>query len=191
VTVLNQIDTNPFAEIPLIILNFARMEKMIIDNDVLFTRVEDLLLQGKKVTIPVKGYSMLPFIRGERDLVELEHVELSGLRAMDIVLFHYGGRYVLHRVTAVSDGRVDIQGDGVVSGCEHCPPGRVIGRATAILRRGKRRVDPFGDSALGRVRLWHKLLPYRRYLLIIYRLLPWNWWILLQQLRERRSRVNK
>ena len=40
------------------------MDKMIIDNDTFFAGVLPLLDQGKRVTIPVKGSSMLPFIRG-------------------------------------------------------------------------------------------------------------------------------
>ena len=40
------------------------MDKMIIDNDTFFADVLRLLDQGKQVTIPVKGFSMLPFIRG-------------------------------------------------------------------------------------------------------------------------------
>ena len=48
------------------------MEKMVIDNDAFFADVLTVLDQGKRVTIPVKGYSMLPFIRGGKDLVVLE-----------------------------------------------------------------------------------------------------------------------
>ena len=48
------------------------MEKLIINNDILFSKVVELLKEDKTVTIPVKGVSMLPFIKGERDSVELE-----------------------------------------------------------------------------------------------------------------------
>ena len=163
------------------------MEKMVIDNEVLFGRVVELLGEGKQVTIPVKGYSMLPFIRGERDTVVLERAEAEALRPGDIVLFRYGGRYVLHRVIDVRDGVVYIQGDGVLQNQEHCPPGQIFGRVTTILRRGKRAVDPYSPRQMRRVRLWQRLQPCRRYLLIAFRLFPWNWWILFQQLRERKN----
>ena len=45
------------------------MEKMVIANDEFFVPVRQMLEEGHSVTIPVKGFSMLPFIRGERDLV--------------------------------------------------------------------------------------------------------------------------
>ena len=60
------------------------MDKMIIDNDTFFADVLQVLDQGKRVTIPVKGFSMLPFIRGTKDLVVLEKAG-GDLKADDIV----------------------------------------------------------------------------------------------------------
>ena len=98
------------------------MDKMIIDNDTFFADVLRLLDQGKQVTIPVKGFSMLPFIRGGKDLVVLEKAG-EVLRADDIVLFHVGpregGRYVMHRILSIDGDAVDIQGDGVPKIHEH------------------------------------------------------------------------
>ena len=53
------------------------MEKMTVNNEAFFGNVITLLRKGKKVTIPVKGTSMLPFIVGEVDLVVLEGVEAA------------------------------------------------------------------------------------------------------------------
>lgn len=53
------------------------MEKMTVNNEAYFGNVITLLRKGKKVTIPVKGTSMLPFIVGEVDLVVLEGVEAA------------------------------------------------------------------------------------------------------------------
>ena len=72
------------------------MRKLVIDNDELFGRVVELLQEGREVTIPSKGFSMLPFIRGERDLVVLERAD--EIKPGDIVLFRLDGRYILHRV---------------------------------------------------------------------------------------------
>ena len=65
------------------------MEKMVVDNDLFFSDVLQVLEQGRRVTIPVKGFSMLPFIRGTKDLVILEKAG-EDLKADDIVLFHVG-----------------------------------------------------------------------------------------------------
>jgi hypothetical protein len=153
------------------------MDKMIIDNDTFFADVLRLLDQGKRVTIPVKGLSMLPFIRGGKDLVVLEKAG-EVLEADDIVLFHVGprvgGRYVMHRILSMDGDAVDIQGDGVPETHEHVRRNQVIAKAVEILRGGKRRVDPYGPGQRRLVHFWQWLRPVRRYILFIYRHLPWN-----------------
>lgn len=152
------------------------MEKMVINNDVFFAHVIEVLDAGRRVTIPVKGYSMLPFIRGEKDLVELEKPQ--SLSVDDIVLFHMGpeegGRYVMHRIVGLDGDKVDIMGDGVPRNHEHVFRRQIYGRAVTILRGGTRPVDPYSPGELRKVHLWQRLRPFRRYILFIYRHLPWN-----------------
>ena len=153
------------------------MDKMIIDNDTFFADVLRMLEQGKQVTIPVKGFSMLPFIRGSKDLVVLEKAG-TDIRADDIVLFHVrprdGGRYVMHRVLSIDGDAVDIMGDGVPKNHEHVRRGQILAKAVKILRGGTRPVDPYSPGQLRMVHFWQWLLPVRRYILFIYRHLPWN-----------------
>ena len=153
------------------------MEKMTVDNDTFFTGVLQVLEQGRQATIPVKGFSMLPFIRGGKDLVVLEKAD-GPVKRDDIVLFHLGpadgGRYVMHRVIAVDGDEVDIMGDGVPKNREHVRRDRILTKATTILRDGKRAVDPYSPGQLRLVRFWQWLRPVRRYILFIYRHLPWN-----------------
>ena len=153
------------------------MDKMIIDNDTFFADVLRLLDQGKRVTIPVKGLSMLPFIRGGKDLVVLEKAG-ADLKADDIVLFHLGpqegGRYVMHRILSIDGDAVDIMGDGVLKAHEHVRRNQILAKAVEILRGGKHPVDPYAPSQLRLVHFWQGLLPVRRYILFIYRHLPWN-----------------
>jgi hypothetical protein len=153
------------------------MEKMVIDNDTFFADVVEVLREGKQVTIPVKGFSMLPFIRGSKDLVVLERVG-EDLKADDIVLFHVGpmdgGRWVMHRILAVDGDAVDIMGDGVPYAHEHVHRKQIVAKAVTILRSGKRPVDPYSPCQKRLVHFWQRLLPVRRYLLFIYRHLPWN-----------------
>lgn len=163
---------------------FGILQKLIINNDELFGRVVEVLRSGRQVTIPVKGYSMLPFIRGEKDLVVLEPVcggsvndaesVDSDLRKGDIVLFHYSGRYILHRVVAIDGDSVEIQGDGVVRNREHCDLQHIYGRVVKILRCGEKAVNPYSAWQKFLLWWWNLLLPGRRYLLAVYRRLPWN-----------------
>ena len=153
------------------------MEKMIIDNDTFFADVLQVLDHGKRVTIPVKGFSMLPFIRGGKDLVVLEKPGMD-LKVDDIVLFHLGpregGRYVMHRILSIDGDAVDIMGDGVPKNHEYVRRDQILARAVEILRGGKRPVDPYGPGQIRLVRFWQWLRPVRRYILLIYRHLPWN-----------------
>ena len=153
------------------------MEKMILNNDTFFADVLRVLAEGKRVTIPVKGFSMLPFIRGSKDLVVLEKAS-GDLKADDIVLFHLGpaegGRYVMHRILSVDGEKVDIMGDGVPKNHEHVRKDQILAKAVTILRSGKRPVDPYSPGQLRLVHFWQRLRPVRRYLLFIYRHLPWN-----------------
>ena len=144
------------------------MEKLVISNDVFFAEVIRMLREGRRVTIPVKGVSMLPFIRGGKDSVILEPVENAGtLAAGDIVLFRFEGRYILHRIRKISGGTAEIRGDGAVSS-EHCPLQNIYGRVVTILKKGRVPVSPCGRGYKLKVALWNSL-PLRRYILAIYR----------------------
>ena len=150
---------------------------MVIDNDAFFADVLTVLDQGKRVTIPVKGYSMLPFIRGGKDLVVLEKAG-DVLKADDIVLFHIGptngGRYVMHRILSIDGDKVDIMGYGVPYNHEHVRRSQILAKAVEIVRAGKHPVDPYAPGQLRLVHFWQWLRPVRRYILFIYRHLPWN-----------------
>ena len=159
------------------------MEKLVINNDEFFGRVLEHLDRGQSVTIPVKGFSMLPFIRGEKDLVVLERPSRP-YRVGDIVLFRYAGRYVMHRILSIDGQSVVIMGDGVLENTEKVTPEDIYGRVTEIQRSGRRKLDPDSRFQTFRSRTWRKLLPVRRYLLYIYRHLPWNWFWLRRQYRQ-------
>ena len=147
--------------------------KMVVNNDEFFAQVLSRLDEGLTATIPVKGYSMLPFIRGGKDLVILEKAT-GDIVKDDIVLFRYGGRYVMHRVLSAGGGKYDIQGDGVWLGHEYPKREKILAKAVTILRAGKKPVDPYSPGQLRMVHAWQRLGRFRRYILFIYRHLPWN-----------------
>lgn len=150
-----------------------------INNEELFGKVLELLREGRQVTIPVKGSSMLPFIREGKDLVVLEGLgkgEEAGLnheiRRGDIVLFRYSGKYIMHRVLRVSGDVAFIQGDGVLKYKEKCGLEHIYGRVVKILRNGVKEVDPSSCAQRFFWNLWLLISPLRRYLLGVYRRLP-------------------
>lgn len=155
-------------------------DNKIVRNGLFFSEVTRLLKSGQTVTIPVKGCSMLPFIRGDRDAVVLEGIE-SGTpegrsrieaKVGDIVLFLYEGRHIMHRIIASDGDRLRIQGDGIIANEEHCLRKDVFGKVVTILRKKSMQIDPYSPQMIRRLAVWNVLKPIRRYLLAIIRRIP-------------------
>ena len=132
-----------------------------------------MLREGHSVILRPRGNSMLPFIHGQYDNVKLE--KLSEVKVGDIVLAEVAvDRFVLHRVFEKDGSYLTLMGDGNYSGVEHCTEKDVIGTVTEIIRHNGRRIDPYSRSEMRLARAWRRIMPLRRYLLGVYRRLPWN-----------------
>ena len=137
------------------------MRKVTLPNEVLLEEAATLLDEGREVCFVPKGNSMLPFIRGGKDSVVLK--KKSPVEVGDIALVRLPeSRYVMHRVVKVRPEEVVLMGDGNCKGQERCHPADVLG-VVAYIVKGERQVRP------GKARLWRVLLPFRRYILAIYR----------------------
>ena len=127
-----------------------------------------LVGEGVSVTFPVNGRSMLPFIVGGVDSVVL--VKPETLKVGDVVLAQVeGGRYVVHRIVCLDGDAVTLMGDGNLAGREHCRLVDVRARATHVVGKGgkKRSLDSLRSRLAAKI--WHAVLPFRRWLLAIYR----------------------
>ena len=80
----------------------------------------------------------------------------------------------MHRILSIDGDAVDIMGDGVPKTHEHVRRNQICAKAVEILRGGKRAVDPYSPGQLRLVHFWQRLRPVRRYILFVYRHLPWN-----------------
>ena len=145
------------------------MNKVVVPNSILLGEVKSMLAEGKDVVIPTKGNSMLPFIRGGRDSVNLRL--LDTLEVGDIVLAEIReGVYVLHRVFAVDGDSVTLKGDGNLRNVEKCRRSDIAGTALCILKENGREVDCRGRKAMRRARAWRTMPTlFRRVFLGIYR----------------------
>ena len=144
---------------------------MKIANEILVPELARLLAEEKEVRFTPSGNSMRPFIEGNRDSVILTPLNRSP-RPGDILLVRAaqpGGQatYVLHRLVRIERDEqgelLVLQGDGNLQGEEICRRSDVIGRV--------RRIEtPKGRAKLlTRGWLWHALLPFRGFLLKVYR----------------------
>ncbi len=141
---------------------------MEVPNDILFAEVEEQLSTGCSVTINVRGFSMNPFIDGDRDAVELANTD--NIRVGDVALAHLtAGNYVLHRVFAVDGDMVTLMGDGNVQGKELCRRDQIVAIALKVIKPSGRVVRLDDSKAFRRAGFWLRLLPIRRYLLAVYR----------------------
>ena len=135
-------------------------------NDAWLGEVSQMLREGKPYAIYVKGYSMRPFIEHTRDRVFLEKRDTYNIG--DAVLAQIApGHYVLHRIIEKQGDNLTLQGDGNLKGVELCKEGDVSGVVTQYIRPN--RIIPADEPKLvRRIKLWRKLRPIRRYLLLIY-----------------------
>lgn len=133
-------------------------------NAVLLPEVVRLLEEGHTVTLPLRGYSMRPFLEDGRDKALLR--KPASINVGDAVLAEIAPkRFVLHRIVDIHGDAVTLRGDGNI-GVEHCTLSNVKATAIGFYRKGRSQLDSTsGRKWLLYSWLWTRLLPVRRYLL--------------------------
>lgn len=140
-----------------------------LENEVFLPYVCELANEGHTVSIRARGYSMRPFIEHDRDVVVLGKAET--FKVGDVALAEVSpGRFVLHRIDAIRGDKVRMRGDGNYPGVEYCQLKDLKAIMVQVLRKGKT-WDVSGRVWMVYSRWWVKLLPIRRYLLALYKLL--------------------
>lgn len=137
-------------------------------NAILLPEVVRLLNDGHTVTLPLRGYSMRPFLEDGRDKALLHKPEAINIG--DAVLAEiFPKHYVLHRIVAIDGDHVTLRGDGNLA-TESCRLADIKATAIGFYRKGRQTLDSV-DSKKWRIysRLWTFLFPIRRYLLAFYR----------------------
>ena len=133
-------------------------------NAVLLPEVVRLLDEGHTVTLPLRGYSMRPFLENGRDKALLR--KPVSINLGDAVLAEIAPRhYVLHRIVDITGDHVTLRGDGNL-GDEHCMLSDIRAKALGFYRKGRQTLDST-DGRKWRIYSWWwtRLYPIRRYLL--------------------------
>ena len=137
------------------------------DNEIIQSAIK-LVNEGLRVTFPVKGYSMLPFIIGGKESVDL--VKPENLQVGHVVLAWVEGcRYVVHRIIKIDGNLVVLMGDGNIAGVEHCLLSDVASLAVNEVTPAGKQHDLYAPWRIKASHLWWRLLPIRRWILAIYR----------------------
>ena len=139
-----------------------------LSNDIFFAQVESEIAAGRSVRFKVKGNSMYPLLRNGIDEVTLSPICKEPAK-MDIVLFKYRGKHILHRIIDIKDGVYIIQGDGIYSSYETCVREDIIGVVTAIHKHNSTTLDPYSKSLMLSSLLWLKMRFVRRWILAVLR----------------------
>lgn len=98
--------------------------------------IKEALLE-KQVEMTVTGNSMMPLLIDRKSVVRL--TAPLQLKKGDIVLFERtSGSFMLHRITAVSDGFYDIIGDNQYVPDRHVPKEAIIAKVSEYNRKGRK-----------------------------------------------------
>lgn len=154
------------------------MNRVVIPNDIFFANLLEELKSGGEVLFTVRGHSMTPFLKNEKDSVMMKRFDpgTDELRRGDVALFRFKGNYVVHRCVSVlwREGRrvYEFRGDGNCSGWEWAYPENVY----AVMSK---KITPSGrewscDSRSWKIcsTLWPSGYWLRRLLLAVIHRLP-------------------
>lgn len=103
-------------------------------NDCFFARVEAEIAEGRPVRFRMKGCSMFPLLREGRDEVVLYPCKKEELRPMDVVLFRFKGKHILHRIIRRESNHLLLRGDGSYMARETCSVEDVVGKVREIVK---------------------------------------------------------
>ena len=136
-----------------------------IDNHILFDEIYRLIKEGLNVRFRVKGMSMFPFLRNERDWVVLSPFSLNEVKTGAIALARDNrNNIVLHRIIKIDGDVILLSGDGNIDKKEKVFVGAIAGIVSEVTRNGR---TLHTDSVIWRISsyLWYILSPFRKYLL--------------------------
>ena len=136
-----------------------------VDNDTFFAWVESEIEAGHAVRFRLKGNSMFPLLRNGKDVVVLEKCPAESLQPMDVVLFRYRGKHVLHRIIRREGERLLIQGDGSIVAKEECTVDDVVGKVLRICRPSGKEIPVGSWQWTIPSRMWHGLGFLRNWIL--------------------------
>ncbi len=139
------------------LLSMAKSNSVLtVRNREIFSVVRDTLLDGKSVSVAVRGESMLPFFRSG-STITLRPVREGDIRKYNVVMADAGKSFVVHRIVEVGDDYIVLFGDGNIRGTERVTREKIYG------------VVDCSALHLFFAKIWLWLRPVRRYPLAVFR----------------------
>ncbi len=136
------------------------LSSVIVDTAVYLETLCSLVREGKQVSLPVSGGSMLPFLAGTRDSVLLSAPE-GRLKKGDIYLYQRrSGQFVLHRLYRIKNGRCYFIGDAQTVPEGPLSQEQIRAKVVAAVRKGKQ-ITPANLIWKFYRSLWIRMIPLR------------------------------
>ena len=126
-----------------------------IANQEFFSLMEQVIDDSGKVRFRVKGVSMQPLLRNNRDEVLLSKLGSRTPQIGDICLFKFNGHYILHRFMSRKGDILYMRGDNVLGNFEWCKLEDVVG-IVDVVYRGQKEISPHSV-------FWHYLTLVHRF----------------------------
>lgn len=147
------------------------MRRLVVGNEFLDEAAE-ALRNGQTVKVRIDGWSMYPFIRGGKDLVELEPCDAdSELTAWCCPFYCWEGHYMVHRYIGREGDFCLMLGDGNLARVERVRRSEIIGLLRRIYHPDGSVQDCTDARWLRLGALWYRLRPFRRFLLAFIKFL--------------------
>lgn len=139
----------------------------VLDTQVYLGILQELIEEGKDVSLTVTGGSMTPFLIHSRDSVFLSPAE--DLRRGDVVLYRRdNGMYILHRIVRrAADGTYVLCGDAQTMVEKGVRRDQIFAVVTAVRRKGELK-KPGCFYWFFFARIWICLIPLRQIILRLY-----------------------
>lgn len=110
------------------------------------------------------GYSMMPFLRQKKDVIEIVKKGTERCQKYDVVLYKRGKKYILHRILKVLPDRYVVAGDHNTILDPPVTDDMILGVMTRVIRGGKS-ITPDNIWYKIYVHLWCDFYPIRVFLL--------------------------
>ena len=125
---------------------------------------EELLDEKGYIVYTNTGYSMLPLLRQQRDIIEIKKKDHIRCKKYDVILYKRGGQYILHRVLKVLPDGYLVAGDHNAFVDSKVTEDMILGTMTKVIRDGKT-ITPDTMCYKLYVHLWCDVYPLRMMLI--------------------------